>query len=239
MRWWRFRTSWQRSALSKPVKPLTLSPHNAKSEIVDGRVVITPRRSRVVISGAGKSLRQIPWHDESWEIWGINNFWNAMRDDAGRLRADRWFELHPPTPGIQDPYDMNWLRECPLPIYTTEPFADNPNAVLFPVDRLAATFRDYFSCTFAYQIALAVDEGFREIAVHGLELAYGTQREATVERACVDWWLGFAEGRGIKITIPPDDHVVRHWWRYGFDYWEEANFVKDYVGSLIGRMVAE
>ena len=73
----------------------------------------------------------------------------------------------------------------------------------------------------------------------GLELAYGTQREATVERACVDWWLGFAEGRGIKVTIPPDDHVLRHWSRYGFDYWEEANFVKDYVGSLIGRKVAE
>tara|TARA_R110000824_G_scaffold4038_7_gene19210 strand:- start:39 stop:716 length:678 start_codon:yes stop_codon:yes gene_type:complete len=225
--------------VSNPVRPFTISPHNAVSAIVDGRVVITPKRRKVAITGAGRSIRQIPWTDESWEIWGINNFWNAMRDDDGRLRADRWFELHPPTTDIQDPHDMNWLRECPVPIYTTEPFTGNPNAVVFPVDDLAAQFRDYFSCTFAYQIAFAIAEGFTEIAVHGLELAYGTQREATVERACVDWWLGFAEGRGVKVTIPDGDHVVRHWSRYGFDYWREAKMVEQYVGSLIGRKVAE
>ena len=162
-----------------------------------------------------------------------------MRDGEDRLRADRWFEIHPPTEDIQDPHDMHWLRECPLPIYTTEPFPDNPNAVVFPVDRLASAYKDYFSCTFAYQIALAIDEGFQEIAVHGLELIYGTQREATVERACVDWWLGYAQGRGIKVTIPADDMVTKHWARYGFDYWREAKMVEEYGGSLIGRKVAE
>ena len=110
---------------------------------------------------------------------------------------------------------------------------------MFPVDYLADKYRDYFSCTFAYQIALAIDEGFEEIAMHGLELAFGTQREATVERACVNYWLGLAEGKGIKITVPKNDFVLSHWHRYGFNYWPEANIVKDYVGSLIGRKVAE
>ena len=239
MQWLRCTTSSRPSAVSKPVRPFTLSPHNAKTSIRDGRVVVETPRRRVVITGAGKSLRTIPWHDESWEVWGINNFWNAMRDPEGRLRADRWFELHPPTPGIQDPYDMQWLRDCPVPIYTTESFPENPRAVVFPVDALAQQFRDYFACTFAYQIAFAMAEGFEEIAVHGLELVYGTQREATVERSCVDWWLGFAEGRGLRVTIPEGDQVVRHWSRYGFDYWREAKMVEEYVGSLIGRKVAE
>ena len=225
--------------MSKPIRPYTLSPYNAQTQVVDGRVIVTPKRRRVAITGAGKSLRDLPWHDETWEIWGINNFWNAMRDPTGRLRADRWFELHPPTDDIQDPYDMAWLRECPIPIYTTEPFPENQNAVVFPVDMLASRFRDYFSCTFAYQIALAIYEGFGELAVHGLELAYGTQREATVERACVNWWLGFAAGRGMTVTIPEDDFVTAHWSRYGFDYWREAKTVEQYVESLIGRKVAE
>jgi|TARA_R110000824_G_scaffold260399_1_gene449059 hypothetical protein len=209
------------------------------TRIVDNEVIATPRRQRVAITGAGRSMKDLPWNDPTWELWGINNFWNAMRDEEDRLRADRWFELHPPTTDIQDPFDMIWLRDCPVPIYTTEPFPDNPNAVVFPVDELAANYRDYFACTFAYQIAFAIDEGFKEIAVHGLELAYGTQREATVERSCVDWWLGYAEGRGIKITIPEGDHVATHWRRYGFDYWPEARTVEQYVGSLIGRKVAE
>ena len=225
--------------MSKPIRPFSLSPHNAGSSIVDGRVVITPRRRKVAFGGAGDSLRDLPWCDDSWEIWGINNFWNAMRDQDGHLRADRWFELHPPTPGIQDEHDMHWLRTCPVPIYTTEPFPDNPNAVVFPVDDLASRYRDYFSCTFAYQIALALSEGFEEIAIHGIQLAYGTQREATVERACVDWWLGYAEGRGVRVTIPDGDFVAKHWFRYGFQYDDEAEMVKAYVGSLIGRKVAE
>ena len=135
---------------------------------------------------------------------------------------------------------MKWLRSCPVPIYTTEPFPANPNAVVFPVDALAAQYRDYFTCTFAYQIALALSEGFKEIAVHGLELAIGTQREATVERACVDWWLGFAQGKGVTVTIPDGDLVARHFaGRYGFDYWHEANSVAEYVGTLAQRKVAE
>lgn len=230
--------------MSKPVRPYELSPYNSQHHVRDGTLVpATPRRTKVAITGAGKSLRELPWSSAEWEIWGINNFWNAMRDERDRLRACRWFELHPPTSlsdgGPQDPDDMIWLRSCPVPIYTTHPFPENPNAIEFPVDVLAAQYRDYFSCTFAYQIALALSEGFQEIAVHGLELVYGTQREATVERACVDWWLGFAEGQGVKITIPSGDHVVCHWSRYGFDYWQEANTVKQYVGSLISRRVAE
>ena len=226
--------------MSNRCLPFVLSPHNASMEVIKGAIThVGERRRRVAITGAGKSLRDLPWHDDTWEIWGINNFWNAMRDPEGRLRADRWFELHPPTTDIQDPHDMTWLRACPVPIYTTEPFPANPLAVVFPVGELARVYRDYFSCTFAYQIALAIHEGFEELAIHGLELAYGTQREATVERACVDWWLGYAEGRGMRVSVPEGDHVAKHWARYGFDYWTEANLVKDYVGSLVGRKVAE
>lgn len=227
--------------MSRPLRlPCELSPFNASLKVVDGKIrSLDAPRKKVAITGAGKSLRELPWYDDTWEVWGINNFWNALRDNEGRLRADRWFELHPPTEDIQDKYDMEWLRGCPVPIYTTEPFPENPNAIQYPLEDIGREYGHYFSCTFAYQIALALYLDFEELAVHGLELAYGTQREATVERACVNWWLGFAEGQGMRIRIPPNDFVVSHWGLYGFEYWEEANKVKEYVGSLIGRKVAE
>jgi hypothetical protein len=225
--------------MSKPCRPYTLSPFNAQTKIIgDGLVTCEPRRSKVAITGAAKSMSSLPWNDPAWEIWGLNNFWNSMRDTEGRLRADRWFEIHPPSPPIQNEHDMSWLRSCPVPIYTTEPFPENRNAVVFPVQRIGDKYRNYFSCTFAYQIALAIDEGFKEIAVHGLELAFGTQRECTVERACVNYWLGLAEGKGMKVTIPQDDFVLSHWARYGFDYHEEAEVVKTYASTLKDRVVA-
>jgi len=228
--------------MSRPLRlPCELSPHNAAMEVRNGVLHhLEPPRKKVAITGAGTSMSQLPWDDETYECWSINNFWNAMRDPSdGTLRADRWFELHTPTEPIQDKYDMEWLRECPVPIYTTEPFPENKNAIVYPVEMLSEKYRPYFSCTFAYQIALCLHEGIEELAVHGLELAYGTQREATVERACVNWWLGLAEGQGMKITIPDGDFVLDHFGLYGFDYWAEANTVKQYVGSLIGRKVAE
>ena len=228
--------------MSSPVHhPLVLSPYNAgvSVDIVTGDVHIESPRKKVAITGAGRTLRELPWHELDWEIWGLNNFWNALRDPSGRLRADRWFEIHPPTTDVQDPYDMEWLRTCPVPIYTTEPFPENPNAITYPVNRIANKYRDYFSCTFAYQIGLALDEGFEEIAVHGLELALGTQREATVERACLNWWLGYAEGCGVRITIPENDFVLSHFGRYGFEYWQEAKAVEQYCGTIAKRKLAE
>lgn len=186
----------------------------------------------------------MPFDDPSFELWGINNFWNTMRDSQGRLRADRWWEMHQIYPdshgiemgrAIQDQNDMAWLRECPVPLYTTEPFDTvNPRALVWPIEHYARKYRDYFSCTFAMQIVHAFDEGFEELHVYGLELLYGTKREATVESSCVNYWLGYVEGRGMKVVIPAyrsgeKQFLLNHPYRYGHQYWLERRWVEQYT----------
>lgn len=211
----------------------------------DGRLVAPDRfvrRKKVAIAGS-HGVRQLPFEDPDFELWGINNFWNAMRDSHDRLRADRWWEQHQIFPDIggdnadlpiQDQNDMRWIRECPVPIYTTEPFPENPNALVWPIDSFALRYRDYFACTFAMQIAQALDDGFEEIHVFGLELLMGTKREATVESSCVAYWLGLAEGRGVsvRIALSPDGDpqlLLWHPYRYGHEYWLERRLVEEYV----------
>ena len=161
---------------------------------------------------------------------------------------------------------MEWLRTCPVPIYTTEPFPANPRAVVWPIDDFARRYRDYFACTFAMQIAQAIDEGFEELIVCGLELLLGTRREATVEHGCVCYWLGLAEGRGMAVrqaprdgrwngggwTIreradgrcavgrmrPADPWLLRHPFWYGHQYWEEADLVLQYLERWDERAAA-
>lgn len=247
---------------SPEIKPYVLSPHVADLVVVDGRVEYrdpAQRRRKVAICGGG-GVRSMPWDDPAYECWAINNFWNYARDRHGRIAASRWWEQHQITPDASGPYarrviqnenDMRWIRECPVPIYTTEPFPDNPRAVVWPIDVVAREFRDYFTCTFAMQIAQAIREGFEEIRVCGLELLMGTKREATVESSCVNYWLGLAEGRGIRIDLAERVEVgvlgqvhgngdrrqflLAHPFRYGHDYWNESEFVRAYVarwGSL-------
>lgn len=239
--------------MSSPIQPYSLSPHNAKLRIVDGRVVAEAgptRRRRVVIYGAaGGSVvrRRIPWDSDGWEIWAINNFWNVSRDSAGRLRADIWWEQHQIFPdedgpergkAIQDDHDMAWIRTCPVPLYVTEPFPANPNAVVWPIEYYAAQYRDYFTCTFAMQMAEAIDVGFEEIAIFGLGLLSGTQREATVESSCLNYWLGLAEGKGVKLSIDRDSFLLQHPYRYGHQYWLERRFVEEYLRRWDERPVA-
>lgn len=233
---------------SPDITPFTLSPHVADLVIVDGRVVYRDerqRRKRVAIAGA-PGMRRMPWEDETIECWAMNNCWETARDSQRRIAASRWWEQHQifPSAGgkhageaIQNENDMKWIACCPVPLYTTEPYPSNPNALVWPVGYYAARYRDYFTCTFAYQIAQAIEEGFEEILVYGLELLLGTKREATVESSCVNYWLGLAEGKGIKVTLDRHGAVLAdkqfllyHPYRYGHDYWQESDLVLDYIG---------
>lgn len=236
--------------MSPPIRPYTISPHQAGLAIdADGRFVWPidrPRRTKLAIQGGGgwrAMQRDGIFDSDEWVVFGLNNFWGVCRDSSDRLRADVWWEfhrIHPYNNGphagrpIQDANDMQWLRECPVPIYTVEPFTENPHAVVWPLDRYAKKYRRYIACTFAVQLMTALEEGFDEVAVYGLALLNGTQREATVESANVAYWLGMLEGRGVRITIPDsvtDDGtnypqlLLAHPWVYGWNYWEEADWV--------------
>jgi hypothetical protein len=182
----------------------------------------------------------MPVEDPTFECWFLNNFYNCARDSANRIAASRWWEQHQITPDpsgpergrvIQDSNDMRWIRECPVPLYTTEAYPQNPHVVIWPVDQMARRYRDYFACTFAMQVCQAIDEGFEELHVFGLSLLMGTQRETTVESSCLNWWLGLAEGRGMRVVVDPelDPMLLRHPHRYGHEYWAERRWVERYL----------
>ena len=146
-------------------------------------------------------------------MWGLN--------EIAQKRATAWHELHPAA--VQSARDLAWLRQCPTPCYVLDLAEWDgliPRPVQFPLDRIkAAGFRPYFTCTFAMQIALAILGGFEEIGLWGVSLHLGTPRERLLERACVDYWIGFAEGRGI--TVSEDSGCARRPYLYGYDYEDE------------------
>ena len=191
---------------------------------------------------------------DEWVLFSLNNFWGSSVDSEKRLRADIWWEFHQIHPDIigpengrqiQDRYDMEWIRTCPVPIYTVEPFPENPNAVVWPVeyyvDRCGG--RRYIACTFAAQLMTLFVEGFTEIAVYGLELLNGTKREATIEASCVAYWLGYLEGKGVRIRVGTrvdgeSQLLLTHPYVYGVEYWRERRWVEGYVASFDYRPVA-
>lgn len=229
-----------------------VSPYNAEVHVVDARAGIvraTPRRDKVALIGASSGKVYAPYDDPEWEVWSLNAV--PSLDRFGRLRVDRWFEMH--VVAAQNERDMEWIERCPVPLYLVPEAADEvlrygkltrrfdeittkgyavKHPVRYPLDAIESQFGSYWACSFAYQIALAVMEGFTDIGIYGAEMCYGDDRERTVEWANVSWWLGFAEGRNINIHLPPGSHLGRHKYRYGIEYYEEKRDVEQYVEMM-------
>jgi hypothetical protein len=89
------------------------------------------------------------------------------------------------------------------------------------VEALAAVGRDYFACTMAYQMAMALTRGATEIAVYGTPLMGA--REVVVERPCMAYWIGLAEGRGVLVQVYHREAMglLRHPHRYAYHDKEE------------------
>ena len=182
---------------------------------------------KVAIIGAGLSRALAPWDDSSYCFWALNEIYQEI--------FCRHFELHPRSK--QNAHELAWLAQCPTPCYVLD--LDEwdgliPHAVEYPLARVLAMpgARDWFTSTFSYQAALAVLEGFAEIGVWGVDLRRGTLRERTVEWAGLAWWLGYAAGRGVRVTLPPDEISWSHPGRYGYDYDREKTAVERQMDDL-------
>lgn len=192
---------------------------------------------KVAILGTASGWEMAPFEDPSFDIWGLNDLYQQL-DPSQLACVRRWFELHPDTESTAARRPANhWknLAQLGIPVYT---FSDVPvpSAVRFPLDLAISAGREYFACTMAYQIALAIAEGADTINLYGIVLC-GTLREAVVERPCVEWWLGLAEGRGVSVSVchPYPYGLGRHRYRYALDDHDERSDVRVYCCAHYDR----
>lgn len=181
---------------------------------------------KVAIVGTGLGRASAPYGDPAWCVWALN--------EIPQPSFTRHFELHPMSK--QSGRELAWLAACPAPCYVLD-LADAARAgvrgaVQYPLRRLLdGGFRRYFTCTFAYQIALALLEGFEEVGLWGVGLHLGSARERLVERACVEYWLGVAAGRGARVSA--DSGLAWQPHLYGYDYDLERAHVDGDVVNLV------
>ena len=216
---------------------MNLSIYNMRASVKGDELVIDKRREHVAIIAANHSYANAPFNNPDWEIWGCNSLWNYCRDQFGDFRADRWFELHPLS--VQTKEEMKAIESCPVPIYLLEP-SSSPKSIEYPLGDVLLHFPyNYFTCTFAYQIALAMHEGFKTIGLFGVDLDTGTARERTVEKACVEFWMGLALGSGVRIALHDQSKLAHQDNLYGYRYHDEMQEVNDVVDGIVFERLRE
>ena len=137
--------------------------------------------------------------------------------------ADRCFELHHYSEfrrvgkpmGRPEGGFVKDLKKLTCPLYLQEQHDSFTTSIRFPVEELVGKFRRYFDGTIAYMMALAIDEGADEIALYGIDLA---KEEYKNQKPAMEYWVGYAEGKGIKVHIPGGSALNQRDSLYCYDY---------------------
>lgn len=164
-----------------------------------------------------------PWHRTDMEFWGINRLHAVLEGKPWT----RWFEIHSLEDFYRDDQQhQQWMRDTDIPIYVRP--QDMPTAAAwqittaepYPIDRILSAFQPgYFNNTISWLLALAIAMGFEEIHLYGVDMAqdHVLQNEYSHQRPSCEWLLGLAQGRGIRLVIPPGSDLLKTSHLYGFD----------------------
>ena len=154
-------------------------------------------------SGGGHKL-----YDEVWTINALGDVFVADRifhmDD---IRIQEIRAKAKPEGNIASM--VKWLKGHPGPIYTSRPHPDYPGMVAFPLaDVITDTNFAYFNSTAAYAVAYAIWLGVEKLSLFGMDFTYEHSHHAEKGRACVEFWLGIAAARGIKLWMPRESSLM-------------------------------
>ena len=166
------------------------------------------------ILGMGATMIKCPYDNE---VWGVNQVYRMAK------RLDKLFITDGrKRPDGTDSWDFDDLNKLNIPIVSLHNFPEIKKLVRYPYNKIIEKFdgmgREFFTNSICYMIAYALYKGYDEIKLYGVDMA--TSMEYILERGGIEYWIGRAEGLGVKITNTQGSMVCKTPMGipYGFKY---------------------
>jgi hypothetical protein len=168
---------------------------------------------KVAIVGLSDSSRNdAPWKKDGWELWGLA--W-----DSERYWFDRAFEMHDmetmksaKASIYQDlPGYFEKIQHC-RKLYMPEAYKEVPGCERYPYEWVGTICGRYWESSIAYMVSLAIAQGASDIAIYGVDMK--ANEEYAYQRPNMEYLIGLARGRGVKVHIPESSPLLKF---SGFD----------------------
>jgi hypothetical protein len=157
---------------------------------------------KIAIVGLSDSAKGAPWLDPEWEMWGLP--W----DREHYVMCDRLFEIHA-YGSWNTPEYWEELEDVGIPVYMQEQCG--LGSLRYPIEDVVEEVGDWFTCSTAYMLALAIHEKPDVIGMWGIT---GSENYAH-QRPNLEYLLWVAKHKGIKITMSDDCQLMQGYKRYG------------------------
>jgi len=145
------------------------------------------------------------------ETWGINAL-------GGVVTCDRVFHMDDvriqeirakAAPESNIAAMLQWMKTHPGPIYTSQKHPDYPGLVDFPLEKVVNHIgMAYMNNTAAHAVAFALYLGVKKLSLFGVDFTYPNAHQAEKGRACVEFLLGVAHARGVKLQMPRESSLM-------------------------------
>jgi len=137
------------------------------------------------------------------EIWGCNSTYKDRKLDKLFIMHDIRLDMI-----YEDEDFVEHVNGLGIPVYTTGLYKVLKNNRSFPVAEVYNEFRiPYLLNVICYMLAYAITQKPKEIELCGVDMRAGV--EYIGEKGCVEFWVGVAVGRGIKVNIPNESMVCK------------------------------
>lgn len=150
--------------------------------------------------------------DPGDEIWAINAAAFVYRHHVSfNIHDFTWNGGAPDTAADHRRY-VKIYKDHPLPVVTVRALEELPCTLEYPMTEVVEEFKSsYFANSVTYAIAAAILCGVEEIQLLGCDYNYKTQeRQNPYEhgRCNVEYFMGIAHARGIKIGVAPRSYLM-------------------------------
>ncbi len=154
------------------------------------------KKDKVILVGKGYEWWKYPKNDPDYEVWGINDV--IMKE----ISMDLMFNIHKVEDYSEVEMSCTKLASAlGIPIIMTEEYKHLPTSIRFPLEEAMKDFdTDYYMTGIAFMFAYAIYKGYKQIDCYGINMR-GADEQYKNARACVEFWIGFAMGRGIKVNM--------------------------------------
>ncbi len=167
---------------------------------------------KVAIVGRCWSTRaDAPWDDTSWEKWTLA--WDPVPVTSRVFETHQNFRMYLGTQEDGD-WHVGGLRMSKVPVYMLDQQPDIQQSVKFPMDAICKWIKKapqgtpYLESSIAYMVALAIEERVDRLGIWGVDLHCDS--EYAYQRPNLEYLCGVAQGRGIKVFIPPQSALFTH-----------------------------